>query len=87
MYILIQMFECCYLLIALYLSLTVSTDQTHNSRRKTETQILNFQIYVSHTLYVNSETCNHDTRNEGKIRMNTGEIRGSNNSAAKYSSF
>lgn len=53
------------------MSLTVSTDQTHNSRRKIEKQILNFEILISHTLYVNSENRNHDIRNEGKIKMNT----------------
>jgi len=53
------------------LSITVSTDQTHNSRRKTEKQILNIEILISHNLYTNSETRNDDTRNEGKIKMNT----------------
>jgi len=58
------------LIHCLVLSITVSTDQTHNSRRKIETQILNFEILISHTLYTNSETRNDDTRNEGKIKMN-----------------
>ena len=70
-HILTQMFEGFYLLIVLYLSITVSAGQIHNSRRKIETQLLNVEILKSHTLYINSETRNHNTRNEGKIKKNT----------------
>ena len=42
------MFEGCYLLIASYLSITVSSDQIHSSRRKIGTQIINVEILISH---------------------------------------